>query len=81
MHSCDKYITSMKQQIIDSNQEAWFMGFKNLYSGGYLHNIDNPKLQSLKYTLNMEISDTLFALCCYIVEFELLNQSVINIYN
>jgi hypothetical protein len=73
MESCNKYITSMKQQIINSNQQIWFIRLKQHY-GGYLHNIDNPKLQSLKNILNMDISDTLFALCCYIVEFELLND-------
>jgi hypothetical protein len=69
------FVDIMKDEIIKSNQKDWFLSFKSKYQGGYIANIDNPKLQALKNQLNYSMSDTVFAIYCYVVEHKLLNDN------
>ncbi len=71
MSNSDIFVDIMINEIIKSNQKDWFLSFKNKYEGGFINNIDNPKLQALKQFLNKNLSNNVFALYCYIVEYKL----------
>lgn len=72
MYEPTDLINNIITEIINSNQKKWFLSFKNKYPGGYINNIDNPKLQALKNLHIPDISDTVFAIYCYFIEYKLL---------
>ena len=76
MSNSNVFVDIMIEEIIKSNQKDWFLSFKKKYDGGFINNIDNPKLQALKNLLNKNLSDPVFALYCYVVEYKLVNLPI-----
>ena len=46
MDVCNNVVNKIVNSVISSNQTTWFLNIKNL--GGFINNIDNPKLHALE---------------------------------
>ena len=66
MEVCNDIVIKIVDNIINNNQTQWFLNIKNL--GGFINNIDNPKLHALHKHINPEISNCTFIICCYHAE-------------
>ena len=66
MESCNTIINKIVHCVTNNNQSDWFLNIKNL--GGYINNIDNPKLSALHHHINSNISECTFIICCYHAE-------------
>jgi len=72
MDVCNNVINKIVNCIITSNQTKWFLNIKNL--GGFINNINNPKLHLLHNHINPEISKCTFIICCYHAEILIKDQ-------
>ena len=64
MDVCNNVVNKIVNCVISSNQVTWFLNIKNL--GGFINNIDNPKLHALHNHINPEISKILLFGCCIV---------------
>ncbi len=72
MDVCNNVVNKIVNCVISSNQTTWFLNIKNL--GGFINNIDNPKLHALHNHINPEISNCTFIICCYHAEILIKNK-------
>ena len=72
MEVCNNVINKIVNCIISNDQTSWFLNIKNL--GGFINNIDNPKLSALHNYINPEISKCTFIICCYHAEILIKNK-------
>ena len=66
MSHCQTVINDIISTVIKNNQSQWFMSFRCL--GGFINNLENPKLKALHNFINHDISKGSFAICCYYAE-------------
>ena len=66
MSCCQTVINNIINTIIKNNQCQWFLNFRCL--GGFINNLDNPKLKALHNFIDPQISEGTFAICCYYSE-------------
>ena len=66
MSNCHTVINNIISTIIENNQTQWFLNFSCL--GGFINNLDNPKLKSLHNFIDPNMSEGTFAICCYCSE-------------
>tara|TARA_B100000963_G_scaffold317590_1_gene298122 strand:+ start:270 stop:524 length:255 start_codon:yes stop_codon:yes gene_type:complete len=66
MEVCNNIVDKIVKSVINSNQTKWFLNIKNL--GGFINNMNNPKLHALHNHINPEISNCTFIICCYHAE-------------
>ena len=67
MNPCDEIVTKIVNEITKTSQISWFLNIKNF--GGFINNLDNPKLKALKNTIQSNISDTVWIVCCYTAQY------------
>ena len=72
MSNCLTVINNIVNTVIENNQSQWFLNIKCL--GGFINNLDNPKLKALHRFINPEISNVSFAICCYYAEIIIKNK-------
>ena len=63
MDKCQHIIDAIVHEITVNNQMNWYLNIK--ISGGFLYNLDNPKLKALKNIVAYDLSNIGFVICCY----------------
>ena len=66
MSICQLVINNIVSTVIENNQSQWFLNLRSL--GGFINNLENPKLKALHNFVSPEISKGSFAICCYQAE-------------
>ena len=63
MDKCQHIIDAIVHEIAVNNQINWYFNIK--ISGGFLYNLDNPKIKALKNVVAYDLSNIEFVICCY----------------
>lgn len=63
MSHCQTVINDIISAVIKNNESQWFLNFRCL--GGFINNLENPKLKALHSFINPQISEGTFSICCY----------------
>ena len=63
MDKCQHIIHAIVHEITVNNQINWYLNIK--ISGGFLYNLDNPKIKALKNIVAYDLSNIGFVICCY----------------
>lgn len=77
MSLCQSVISNIANTVMNNNQSQWFLNFSSL--GGFINNLENPRLKALHNFINPEISKVSFAICCYHAETIIRNKLVFDI--
>ena len=63
MSNCQTVIDKIVNTVIENNQCQWFLN--QHYLGGFINNLENPKLKALHNFIDPQISKGSFVIFCY----------------